>query len=594
MDPRLLRHYGRELQYLREMGAEFAQEFPKIAGRLGIEAFECADPYVERLLEGFAFLAARVQLKLDAEFPRFTQHLLEIVYPHYLAPTPSMAVVQLQPNLGEGSLADGYQVPRGSALRSLTGRGEQTACEFWTGHDVTLWPIEISHVEYGAYVGDLGDATFKGRARSALRIRLRATAGLNFSEIGLNELSLYLRGSDGLAMRLYEQLVGHALALVARPVGRPVPWQHVVPKPIEQVGFDDQESLLGYGARSFQGYRLLHEYFAFPARYLFVKLHGLLEAMRRNPSPELELVIVTDLHDRSLEGTIGIENVALHCTSAVNLFPRRADRIQLSESTHEYHLIPDRTRPMDFEIHSVTAVVGHGGIGEKKQPFHPFFAWNDQTPHDYPPAYFTVHREPRTLSTKQRAQGPRSSYVGSEVYLSLVDPDEGPYRSELRQLDVEARCTNRDLPLHLVLGQGRTDFNLDSGGPVESIRCVAGPTSPHPSHAHGDTSWRLISHMSLNYLSLVDASSGAGEGAAALRELLSLYADLAEPNALKQIEGVRSTTCTGITRALPVSGPTTFGRGLEIGLTCDEVAFEGTGVFLLGSVMERFFAKYAS
>ena len=122
MDPRLLRYYGRELQFMREMGAEFARDFPKIAGRLGIEAFECADPYVERLLEGFAFLAARVQLKIDAEFPRFTQHLLEIIYPHYLTPTPSMAVVQLQPNLREGSLAQGYKVPRGSPMRSLIGR----------------------------------------------------------------------------------------------------------------------------------------------------------------------------------------------------------------------------------------------------------------------------------------------------------------------------------------------------------------------------------------------------------------------------------------------------------------------------------------
>jgi type VI secretion system protein ImpG len=137
MDPRLLRHYGQELQYVREMGAEFAREFPKIAGRLGIEAFECADPYVERLLEGFAFLAARVQLKMESEFPRFTQHLLEIIYPHYLAPTPSMVVVQLQPNLGEGSLAAGYRVPRGAPMRNLLGRGDQTACEFRTAHELT-------------------------------------------------------------------------------------------------------------------------------------------------------------------------------------------------------------------------------------------------------------------------------------------------------------------------------------------------------------------------------------------------------------------------------------------------------------------------
>ncbi|HXU60715.1 MAG TPA: type VI secretion system baseplate subunit TssF, partial [Polyangia bacterium] len=167
MDPRLLQYYGRELNYVREMGAEFAREFPKVAGRLGLDTFECADPYVERLLEGFAFLAARVHLKLDDEFPRFTQHLLEIVYPHYLAPTPSMAVVQMSPNVAEGSLAQGFRVPRGTVLRSLLGRGEQTVCEYRTAHDVTLWPLELTGAEYTSYVGDLGDLDLPRRARAA-------------------------------------------------------------------------------------------------------------------------------------------------------------------------------------------------------------------------------------------------------------------------------------------------------------------------------------------------------------------------------------------------------------------------------------------
>src|SRR5713101_556004 len=153
MDPRLLKYYNRELQFMREMGGEFAKEFPKIAGRLGLDGFECADPYVERLLEGFAFLAARVQLKIDAEFPRFTQHLLETIYPGYLAPVPSMAMVQFQPDPSEGSLAAGVPVPRGSALRSMLGKGEITACEYRTAHEVTLWPVEIQEVEHFRYSG---------------------------------------------------------------------------------------------------------------------------------------------------------------------------------------------------------------------------------------------------------------------------------------------------------------------------------------------------------------------------------------------------------------------------------------------------------
>jgi len=208
-------------------------------------------------------------------------------------------------------------------------------------------------------------------------------------------------------------------------------------------------------------------------------------------------------------------------------------------------------------------------------------------------AYYTIQRQPRVLSTKQTQRGTRSSYVGSEVFVSLVDPNEGPYRSNLRQLALETMCTNRDLPLHLALGQGRTDFTIESGAPIESVRCLAGPTPPRASHAHGDTTWRLISHLSLNYLSLADGATNADKGSG-LRELLSLYADLSDPTHRKQIDGIRSTACAGITRALPVPGPTTFGRGLEVEVTCDETAFEGSGAFLLGAVLQRFFTKYVS
>jgi type VI secretion system protein ImpG len=383
--------------------------------------------------------------------------------------------------------------------------------------------------------------------------------------------------------------------MLVRPTTRPIPWQHQsVGAPLAPVGFEDDEALLPYGPRSFQGYRLLQEYFAFPARYLFVKLLDLRAGLQRCDAQEAEILLLSDVHEPSLDGVVNAQHFALHCTPAVNLFPRRADRIHLSEATHEYHVVPDRTRPMDFEVHSIREVVGFGSSNEIKQPFHPFFAWNDQTADGESPAYFTIQRQPRALSTKQRARGARSSYVGSEVFLSLVDADEGPYRPTLRQLAVETICTNRDLPLHLSLGQGRTDFTLDSGAPVEAIRCLTGPSPPRPSHAYGDLGWRLISHLSLNYLSLVDPNDGAGQKAQALRELLSLYADLTDAGARKQIDGIRSTACTGITRALPVPGPTTFGRGMEVTLTCDETAFEGSGAFVLGGVLERFFAKYVS
>src|ERR1700690_2686697 len=219
MDPRVLGHDNRELQYLREMGGEFACEFPKIAGRLGLESLECSDPYVERLFESFAFLAARVQLKIDAEFPRFSQHLLHMVYPHVLAPTPSMAVLELQPNLSEGALADGFRVARGAALRSLAGRDAETNCEYPTAHEVTLWPLELVGAEYTSFLADLGSLRLPGKGKAALRLRLRAAAGVTMDRLALAPLPVFLRGSDEIAMRLYELLMAHAVALVARPGG---------------------------------------------------------------------------------------------------------------------------------------------------------------------------------------------------------------------------------------------------------------------------------------------------------------------------------------------------------------------------------------
>ncbi|HXT33688.1 MAG TPA: type VI secretion system baseplate subunit TssF, partial [Vicinamibacterales bacterium] len=442
-------------------------------------------------------------------------------------------------------------------------------------------------------VGDIGDLRLPARARAGVRLKLRTTAGLNFSDLALDELTLFIRGADELPMRIYEQLVGHAVAVVVRPTTRPVPWQHaVVEDPVQTVGFSNEEALLPYGPRSFQGYRLLQEYFAFPARYLFVRLPGLAEAVRRCTGPELEILVLTDAHDRARDGAVSPENFALFCTPAVNLFPRRADRVHLTEAETEYHVVADRTRPMDFEVHTVREVIGYGSSSELKQTFQPFFAWNDMTTTEEPPAYYTLQRQPRVLSARQRAQGTRTSYVGSEVFMALVDPQEGPYRSSLRQLAIETLCTNRDLPLQLSVGQAHTDFTLESGAPVESTRCLAGPTTPRASYADGDTSWRLISHLSLNYLSLVDASGP--QGAAALRDLLELYATTTDVAARRQIEGIQSVNVRRVVRRLPMRGPIAFGRGLEITVDVDEMAFEGGSAFLLGAVLDRHFARYVS
>jgi type VI secretion system protein ImpG len=601
MDPRLLTHYNRELQFIREMGAEFARAYPKIAGRLSLDATvgtdQCADPYVERLLEGFAFLAGRVQLQLQSEFPRFTQHLLELVYPNYLAPVPSMAVVQIQPMLADASLAGGYVVPRGISMRSTAGKSDVPSCEYRTAHDVKLWPLEISAAQYFPSAGALattGLAQLEG-VRAGLRLRLKATGSLTFDRLSLDDVDLYVQGAGDLAKRIYEQAVGNCVAVSVRYKGAQGPVFARLPGTrVRRRGFDDAEALLPSAGRAFNGYRLLQEYFAFPERFLFFSVGGLGRIVKQCTDSEIEITLLFSRSDSVLADLVNAECFALHCTPVVNLFPRRATRIHLDDRSNEFHVVADRTRPMDFEIHSVTKVEGFGNAAEPEQQFVPLYAHTDLTRSHQGLAFYTLQREPRLLSTRQRQTGPRSSYIGSEVFISLVDGLEAPYRSSLRQIEVGVLCTNRDLPIQLqgTLGRGTTDFTLDTGGPVEAVRCIVGPTRPLPSRAEGDMAWRLVSHLSLNYLSIVEG--GDDRGAGALRELLALYADAQDPALQKQIEGLRGVSSRTITRRIPTPGPVTFGRGLEITLTCDEAAYEGTGTFLLGAVLEEFFARYAS
>jgi type VI secretion system protein ImpG len=595
MDPRLLRHYNLELQHLRETGAEFAEQFPKVAARLGMHGLEVDDPYVERLLEGVGFLAARVQLKLEAEFPRFTQALLEIVYPHYLAPTPSMLIAQLTPDPDDPNLAGGVRVARGTTMSGLAAGDDATACEFRTAHDVTLWPVEIVSASYFSFAPDLPLNTLPmaQRIKGGVRIRLRSTAGLKFAQLAIDRLCFYLSGRDDVANTLHELSLASGLGALLLPVkSAPRPYEFLPAASIQAVGFGDDEALLPVTLRSFQGYRLLQEYFSFPQRFRFFEVSGLARALKRIDANQLELVILLGRGEPTLESVVDASNLSLFCTPAVNLFPKRADRIHVSDSAHEYHVVADRTRPLDFEVYAVTGVVGHGIGTDSEQDFLPFYSAYSSDEEHPRSAYFTTRREPRLVSLTAKRRGPRSSYIGSEVFLSLVDPAESPFSGDLRQLSVLTLCTNRDLVLQMPKGVGATDLSLDVAAPVRSTRVISGPTRPYAPLADGPVSWRAISHLSLNYLSLVQTTPE--EGAGALRELLELYASSADHSAKRQIEGIRTVHVRRVVRRLRGPGPLAFGRGLEITVHVDELAFEGASAFLLGAVLDRYFARHVS
>jgi type VI secretion system protein ImpG len=594
MDPRLLRYYNEELRHLREMGAEFAKEFPKIAARLGMEGLEVTDPYVERLLEGFAFLAGRVQLKLDAEFPRFTQRLLEIVYPQFLAPTPSMLIAMLQPELGDPALAAGVTVPRGSVMTSNPGKAGATTCEFRTSQATTLWPLELTQLEYFTHAADLPMAALPEwrKYRAGLRIRLRTTAGVEFPQLAIDSLRLHCTGVDDVAHRLHELLCGHALGVLVLPTRRPASWFETIDgESIESVGFDDDQALLPQTLNGFEGYRLLQEYFAFPQRFMFLDIAGIGAALRRHAGTEVDIVVLFSKADAALLQAVDASCLALHCVPAINLFERRCDRIHVTPESADFHVVPDRTRPADYEIHSLTEVLGYGVGVNAEYRFLPFYnAFHTELrSHN---AYYSVQREPRLMSAVQQRDGPRTSYLGTEIYISVVDQREGPFPQELRQIGVRALCTNRDLPLLMPTGGAKGDLTLTQTAPVKAITVIKGPSRPQSALREGNVSWKLINQLSLNHLSLTNVD--AEHGAAALREILRLYAPIGDSGAQRQIDGLRSMKIQPVVRRLPMPGPITFGRGVDLRVELDDLSFEGASPFLLGCVLERFVARHVS
>ena len=592
MDPRLLRYYNQELRYLREMGAEFATEFPKIASRLGMDTLEVADPYIERLLEGCAFLAARVQLKQDAEFPRLSHRLLELLYPNLLAPLPAMMVAQIEPVRGDANLLRAPRIARNKPLVAAPPAHTKTRCEFRTAQELQLTPLATDSAEYFLNLAELNLGAFAlpERPRCGVRVRLKLPAGMSLAKLETDELRFFLGGQPDVAKHLHELLTTSLVGVLVGAPGRNEPRRLVAADRVQPVGFDDADAMLPVQLRMMSGLRLLQEYFAFPPRFLFFDVAGLRPLLATLQGTELELQFLFSKPNAALDGVVEPSNFSLHCVAAINLFHKRADRIVVDNAHHEFHVVPERTAPLDYEVYDVLAASGFDDEGSERH-YLPLFA-PEHGGSGRQSAYYSTWREPRLPSEQARREGPRSGYIGSEVFLSLVDPEDAPVPHGLRQLAVQTRCTNRDLPIFLLAGGTTSSFSIETGMPVAAVRIVAGPSRPYSALREGGIAWRLINLLSLNYLSLLDA--GAGEGAAALRDLLSRLPMAGEPSQRRLIESIQSLHASAVVRRHPIAGPVTFSRGSRIELMVDELGHEGGSAVMFGAVLHRFFTRHAS
>jgi len=623
MNQEFLDFYNRELALFKEHTKEFAEEYPGIAERLGGLVGERADPMVAGLLEGAAFLAARVQLKLKHEFPEFTNNLLEQLLPNYLAPTPSALLAGLLPLYSDPALREGVRVPRGAYLdATYLERDRRVACRYRLGAEVTLWPFDVAAAEYIPSAGPLQALGLQTDARvlSGLRLSLTHRVASDpadepsaaqaaklpmswFAGCKTRELKVHLLGGEADAIALYEQLFSDCVGIYFRHLdefGDPVVTSGAECT-LEQVGFDEDEALLPADTRVFRGFDLLREYFWFPRKFLGFRLGGLERIMSRLKSKSVDVIFVFDEVNTRLAAAVQRGMFALYAAPAVNLFEKTTDRIPVRKNEHEYHVVPDRSRMLDYEPHSILEVYAHYVGGREKQPVHPLYS----SPEGASPTQgllYTQRRLPRRRSAAERREGRASDYTGTEMFISLVEPATIADPNSVAELSVRALCSNRHLTEHLPTGTGGADFRLIDNVALD-VTCLAGPTPPREpivsqlrlrseTASTGAVTWRLINLLSLNQLGLVQ--HGAGRNGEALRELLALFADLADGATERRIRGIKSVDSRPVVRRFPQRAGTGAARGLEVTVVLDEKAFEGSGVFLLGAILDRFLAEYAA
>ncbi len=576
MSDALLPYYNRELNAIRELARDFAARHPKIAGRLRLAPDAIDDPHVARLLEGVAFLAARVHHRLDDEFPELTDALLGVLYPHYLAPVPSAAIAEFtcQPELTQPlAIAPGF------ALETEAVRGE--TCRYRTVYPLLLWPIAVEGVRLsGLPLAAPANSEAEGAA-AVLRITLScATPEATFSALGVDRLRFFLRGGPNVALALYELLLGQTLS-VAFADGPTDPKPVIVPAgAVAPVGFAAEEALLPWPARSFSGFRLLTEFFAFPEKFLFFDITGidaktLVEAGRR-----LEIFIYLRRAAPELERAVGPQSLALGCSPIVNLFPQRCEPVPLAETDTEYRLVADARRQAALEVYAVERVRETRADGSSR-PWHPFYRLSPAGTDDDEPGGF-YH------AVRRASPAPAS---GTEIFLEPFEAPAVATRPADAVLSVDALCLNRDLPAELPFGGGHPRLALVAGAAaLTGVNCLTAPTPTLRPTLRERGFWRLVSHLSLGHLSVV----GGEAGATALKEMLRLYdlRDSAETHAA--IEGLIGVSAAAGVARLPGGRLGAFCRGLDVTLEFDPRSWQAAGLFLMASVLERFLALHAS
>jgi type VI secretion system protein ImpG len=577
----LLPYYESELGYLRRNLREFAERYPKIAGRLLISGEVCEDPHIERMIESFALLNARVAKRLDDDYPEFTEALFDVLYPHYLRPFPSCSIARLDLTSAAKQQTTAGTIPRGTQLATRPVRG--AACTFRTVYPVAVAPLALAAASFSDMLRAPDTVRPPPGATASISLRIAGSAEqVDFKQLDLPLLRVFIDGEPSFCAALRDALFMRTVAAYAEGDGSGR-WVQLPAVPVQPAGFDDDESLIDFPARSHGAYRLLTEYFCFPEKFNFfdIDLQLLSAALPGAKSITLHLAlsgIRSDSNTARMLGTLSTNNVLLGCTPVVNLFRQRGEPIRLTHTTASYPVLADARRAFAFEVQSIDSVnlVRQTPQGETVVQFRPFYSLQHAQTTEQNGHYWAMRRD-ATLAERS---------PGFETQIAIVDIDFDPAAVETDTLNLELTCSNRDLPSLLSYGQAGGDLFLEGGSSVRTIHFLRKPTHSWRFPSGRSAHWRLISHLSLNHLSI---SAG---GVEAFREMLALYDLPRSPSSQRQIGGI-SAIEQGATTAWLAGNPfNCLVRGVQVRLAIDEEAFIGSGIHAFAHIVERFLALY--
>ncbi|OEC34820.1 type VI secretion system protein ImpG [Pseudomonas cuatrocienegasensis] len=565
IDAELLDYYQRELTWLRHAGSGFAARYPKVARRLELAPGECPDPHVERLLEGFSLLTARLQRRLDDDYGQFSDALLEQLYPLALRPLPSCTIVQFDPDPTQGSLAEGFSIPRDTPLFVTTAEGASVYLR--TSAEAMLWPLRIS--EATLLDGDEAVAlTQQPLARSALSLRLECLGEFDWAQLPIRQLRVHLAASPVTNAALYDLLGAHTLGIYCAAAGQPLQTCHGAPA---IVGFAADQALLPDEDGQHPGLRLLAEYFTFPEKFAFFDIPFTPPTVGNQCR-----VIIT--FDRALGSRLHLQpsELRLGCAPAINLFPRTSEPLRPDGTRSEYRLVADAHRENSVEIHSIRSVRCVSAKGVQALPaYYGHSHGQDQAGRDL---YWHA----------RRVQGLTPNRLGTDLLLSLVDSGFDPLQDAPEySLTADLRCTNRHLAERLPAG---TRLGFERPGPIALASLLTPPTPQSLPHLAGQSRWRLVSQLTLNHLSLVEGPQALD----ALRELLGLHNLRDENSARRQIAGIQQLRCERVMAHVGADAWRGWRNGLEVRLNLDPEHFVGASPVLFSAVLAQFFSVYAT